>query len=110
MLGVGIIGSGYMGRTYAECLARHNSGARLAGIAGGTRAPGLAADYGVPHEPSVEALVGRDDVDAVIVASPPSAHREQVLATASAGKHVLLEKPMAANVADCQAMVEACRA
>ena len=109
MLGIGVVGSGYMGRTYAECLARYNTNARLTGVAGGTRAPGLAADYQVPVEPSVEALVERTDVDAVIVASPPSAHRQQVSVAARAGKHVLLEKPMAASVADCQAMIEACR-
>src|SRR5207244_5230476 len=62
---IGIIGSGYMGRTYTECVARHNSGARLVAVAGGTRAPGLAADYGIAAEPSVDALVARADVDAV---------------------------------------------
>jgi hypothetical protein len=34
-LGIGIIGSGYMGRTYAECVARYNTHARLVAVAGG---------------------------------------------------------------------------
>ena len=58
-LGIGVIGSGYMGRTYAECVARHNSGVRLVAVAGGSRAPGLAADYGVAADPSVEVAGAR---------------------------------------------------
>lgn len=110
MLNVGIIGSGYMGQTYAECVARYNTGARLAAIAGGSRAPGLAAGYDVPAEPSVEALLGRSDVDAVVITSPQSAHMEQTVAAARAGKHVLVEKPMALSTDQCTAMIDACRA
>jgi 3-hydroxyacyl-CoA dehydrogenase len=43
-LGIGMIGSGYMGRTYAECVAQYNTAVRLVDIAGGTRAPTLASD------------------------------------------------------------------
>src|SRR5262247_3761604 len=93
-IGIGILGSGYMGRTYAECVARYNSGSRLVAVAGGSRAPSLAADYGVNAEPDVDALLARADVDAVIITSPQSAHCEQTLAAAAHGKHVLVEKPM----------------
>jgi predicted dehydrogenase len=108
-IGIGIIGSGYMGRTYAECVARYNRGAHLVAVAGGSRAPGLASDYGVDAEPSVEALLLRSDVSAVIITSPQSAHCEQTLATAAHGKHVLVEKPMATSTAECQQMIDACR-
>jgi predicted dehydrogenase len=109
-IGIGIIGSGYMGRTYAECVARYNSGARLVAVAGGSRAPSLAADYGVDAEPSVEALLARTDVTAVIITSPQSAHCEQTLAAATHGKHVLVEKPMATSTGECQQMIDACSA
>jgi len=99
-----------MGRTYAECVTRYNHGARLLAVAGGTRAPSLASDYGVAAEPSVDDLFKRDDVDAVIITSPQSAHREQTIAAAQHGKHILVEKPMATSVADCRAMIDACRA
>jgi len=99
-----------MGRTYAECVARYNTRARLVAVAGGSRAPGLAADYGIAFELDVEGLLRRDDVDAVIITSPQSAHREQTVAAARAGKHVLVEKPMATSVAECQEMIDACRA
>jgi predicted dehydrogenase len=107
--GIGIIGSGYMGRTYAECVTRYNQGARLVAVAGGTRAASLGADYGVDAEPSVSALLQRADVSMVIITSPQSAHREQTIAAAQHGKHVLVEKPMATSVTDCRAMIDACR-
>ena len=108
-LGIAILGSGYMGRTHAECIARHLTRARLAAISGGSRASGLAADYGVSHEPTYEGLLARDDVDAVLIATPHAGHCPQVIAAARAGKHVLVEKPMATSVADCTSMIEACR-
>ena len=108
-LGIGLLGSGYMGQTYAECLTRYTTRARLAAIAGGRRAPGLAANYGVDYEPSYEALLARPDVQAVLIATPHAAHHDQVIAAAASGKHVLVEKPMATSTADCSAMIEACR-
>ena len=108
-IGIGIIGSGYMGRTYAECVTRYNHGVRLVAIAGGSRAPSLAADYSVAAEPTVDALLARDDISAVIITSPQSAHREQTVAAARKGKHVLVEKPMATSVAECRDMIDACR-
>jgi UDP-N-acetyl-2-amino-2-deoxyglucuronate dehydrogenase len=105
----GIVGSGFMGRTWAEVAARHASGTSLSAITGGKRAPALAADYGVPLEASLEALLGRDDVDAVVLASPPAGHLEQATLAAAAGRHLLVEKPMAQSVAECEAMVAACR-
>jgi predicted dehydrogenase len=107
---VGVVGSGFMGRTWSEVAANHASGTTLVAVAGGRRAPALAADYGVPLETSPEALVARPDVDLVVLASPPAIHRAQTLAAAAAGKHVLVEKPMAQDEAECAAMVEACRA
>jgi UDP-N-acetyl-2-amino-2-deoxyglucuronate dehydrogenase len=108
-VGIGIVGSGYMGRTYAECVARYNTGARPVAIAGGSRAPALAEDYGIDAEQSVEALLQRRDVTAVIITSPQSAHAEQTALAAKYGKHVLVEKPMATSTAECRRMIEACR-
>lgn len=106
---IGIVGSGYMGRTYAEALARHTRGARAVAVAVGRRAPELAAAYGLAAEPSVEALVARPDVDAVILATPEQIRLEQVRAAAAAGKHILSEKPFAPSVAQADAMIAACR-
>jgi myo-inositol 2-dehydrogenase/D-chiro-inositol 1-dehydrogenase len=71
------------------------TGARLVAIAGGRRAPGLATEYNVAVEDSVDALLARADVDAVILTTPDQVHCAQTLQAAAAGKHVLVEKPMA---------------
>jgi UDP-N-acetyl-2-amino-2-deoxyglucuronate dehydrogenase len=109
-VGIGIVGSGYMALTYAEALARYVAGARLVAIAGGRRAPGLAAEYAVYVAPSAEALLARSDVDAVILTTPDQVHCSQTLQAAAAAKHVLVEKPMAPTVAQCDSMIAACRA
>jgi len=108
-VGIGMIGSGFMGLTYSEAIARHVRGARLVAVAGGKRGAELAKDYGVWHAPSVEALLARDDVEAVVLATPDQNRRELTLVAAAAGKHVLAEKPMAPTIADCDAMMAACR-
>jgi predicted dehydrogenase len=107
---VGVVGSGFMGRTWSEVAARHAADSTLVAVAGGRRAPQLAADYGVDLEPTVEGLIARDDIDVVVLASPPKVHLDQTRLAAAAGKHQLVEKPMAQDVRECRAMVEACRA
>lgn len=106
----GLLGTGFMALTYAECLARHVPNARLVAAALGSRAGALAAEYDVPIEDSAGALAGRDDVDAVIIATPHSTHLPLARTVAAAGKHVYLEKPMAVDVAECDAIIAACEA
>jgi UDP-N-acetyl-2-amino-2-deoxyglucuronate dehydrogenase len=108
-IGIGIIGSGFMGRTFSETITKNCSNATLKAVTGGSRAEELAKDYGIVLEPSVDALVGRDDVDAVFVATPHHLHADQAIAAARARKHVLIEKPMACTVADCDAILNMCR-
>ena len=69
-VGIGMIGSGFMGITYSEAVKNHTEGCHLVAIAGGKRAPALATDYEVPAEADVDALLARDDVDAVVLATP----------------------------------------
>jgi 1,5-anhydro-D-fructose reductase (1,5-anhydro-D-mannitol-forming) len=65
---------------------------------------GIAAAYG-----SVDALLADTTVQAVYISTTNELHREQVLAAAAAGKHVLCEKPLALNLSDALAMLKACR-
>lgn len=106
---IGLVGSGYMGRTYAECIRRYTRGAALAGIAGGSRAAKLAQDYAAPVFDRVESLLASPEIDAVLISSPHSAHLAQVVAAARAGKHVLVEKPMGLDAGQCDHMIAACR-
>ncbi|ANE45601.1 oxidoreductase [Paenibacillus swuensis] len=74
----------------------------------------LAEDYakrhGVPQWYSdAEALIHDPQVDAVYIATPPAYHKEYTLLCAQAGKPVYVEKPMALNTAECEAMIQACR-
>jgi predicted dehydrogenase len=108
-IGFGILGSGNMARVYADALATQARGGRVVAVALGSRAPSLAAEFGAAVEPSAEALASRDDVDAVVIATPHSTHLALALAVANAGKHVYLEKPMALDVAECDQIIDACR-
>jgi len=49
------------------------------------------------------------EIDAIYIATPVHLHAEQAIAAAERGKHVLCEKPMALNVAECDRMIDACR-
>ena len=68
----------------------------------------VAKEFGVVAAETEESLY---DLawDALYVASPVNCHREQVVRAASAGRHVLCEKPLALNVADAKRMVDACQ-
>jgi UDP-N-acetyl-2-amino-2-deoxyglucuronate dehydrogenase len=106
----GLIGSGYINRGYAAGLhIGQVPDGELVAIAGGRRAPALAAEFGTEAEPTVETLIARPDIDAVIIGSPHTAHLPQTRMAAAAGKHVYTEKPMAVTVAECDAMIDACR-
>jgi predicted dehydrogenase len=102
----GILGCGYIGRTHAEAVA-HLDGAELAAVWGGTRAPELAAQFGVNCEPTAESLIGRSDVDAVIISTPHRLHAEEALMAIQKGKHVLVEKPMTTSVQAADRLIEA---
>jgi UDP-N-acetyl-2-amino-2-deoxyglucuronate dehydrogenase len=107
-IGIGVIGSGYMGLTYCECVSRNVNGSRLIAIAGGRRAAGLAKEYDVDVEDSAQELFERADVHAVVIATPDQNRLELTEQAAAAGKHVLVEKPMAPTAKDCDAMMAAC--
>lgn len=67
-----------------------------------------AVQFGTDFEPNLDALLARDDIDAVIIGSENINHAPHTIAAANAGKHVLCEKPLATTVEDAQAMVDAC--
>ncbi|SRR5579884_154103 len=69
----------------------------------------VAAATGAKIATALEEAVGSKDVQAVVIASPNAFHRQGVEAAADAGKHVLCEKPIATNLRDAQAALEAAR-
>jgi predicted dehydrogenase len=75
-----------------------------------TAAREKAEMLGIPHAfDSAEKLAAHPDVDAVFIVSANSCHAPETIAAARAGKHVLVEKPMAASVADAESMIDACK-
>lgn len=109
-IGFGIVGAGMVARYHARAVAA-TSGARLVAVcrADASRAAETSAELGVPCAASFEALLDHPGVDAVCLCTPSGLHAEQALAAAGAGKHVLVEKPMALRLTEADAMIAACR-
>ena len=109
MTGWGVAGCGWVAREHAlpGLLA---AGADV--VALHDRSTAAMARMGVDavQEVAVEQFLATPGLDAVYVATPNAAHRSLVEAAASAGKAVLCEKPLAADVVDAEAMVKACAA
>jgi myo-inositol 2-dehydrogenase/D-chiro-inositol 1-dehydrogenase/scyllo-inositol 2-dehydrogenase (NAD+) len=110
-LGICVIGSGRAGMIHARNFARRATRARLVALTD-PHAPTLAdaqAELEVETGyPDYRQALADPRVDAVVVVTPTSLHREVVLAAARAGKHVLCEKPMAMNVRECDDMIDSC--
>ena len=72
------------------------------------RAESYAAEWGIPRaHGSYQALLDDPDIDAVYVSLPNSLHAEWTVRAAGAGKHVLCEKPLALNTAECDEIIAA---
>jgi predicted dehydrogenase len=105
---VAVIGAGHFGRFHAQKVAAA-AGATLVGIHDrhGDRAAAVAAELGAPVLPSLEAAI--DAAEAVIVATPTDAHAAIATAALAAGRHVLVEKPITATLAEADALVALAR-
>jgi predicted dehydrogenase len=78
------------------------------------KAKRIAEQYGIPESSiysyeTYDQIRDNPNIDAVYIALPNSMHAEYTIRAAEAGKHVLCEKPMANSVADCDAMIAACK-
>ena len=71
------------------------------------RGKAWADKMNVAFEPDLAKALARNDVDAVIVETATSEHKDIMIAAANAGKHIFTEKAMALTVADCNAITEA---
>ena len=103
---IGVVGVGALGKIHAK-LYKGLAGVELVGVhdAQPAAAAALAAELGVAAFPSVAALLER--VEGVSVAVPTDRHHGTVLPILAAGRHVLVEKPIAASVAEAREMVAA---
>src|SRR3712207_6461134 len=105
-LGIGIIGFGRIGAEHAAWLAS-GQGARAVAVADATPArQDLARRRGLDVYPDVGDLLADPRVGAVLVATPTAMHFEHAARALQAGKHVLVEKPMALDLSQSRQLVE----
>jgi predicted dehydrogenase len=106
-----VVGTGFIGPVHVEALRR--LGIRVAGILGSSaeKSRRAAASLGLSRGyASLKELLEDRDVDVVHIASPNRYHREQVLASLDAGKHLVCEKPLAMTSAEAAELVNAAKA
>jgi myo-inositol 2-dehydrogenase/D-chiro-inositol 1-dehydrogenase len=105
---LGLIGAGKIARVHAANAAALE-GVRLAAVADVVpeAARALADEIGADAL-DTESLLARDDVEAVLVTTPPDTHVDVIVAAAEAGKHVFCEKPLAHDLAEARRALEAC--
>jgi predicted dehydrogenase len=106
----GLIGCGGIGDLRAEALGK-TGGQTLVAVCDSdpARAQTVSGKHGGRIIEDWQDLIRQDDIDAVIVSTPPSLHMEMTIAALAAGKHVLCEKPLARNLSECQAMIDAAK-
>ena len=105
MINVGIIGFGRIGAEHANWLTRTQT-IRAVAVADATSARrSLAVERGLRAVESVETLLKDRTIDALLVATPTAMHFEHVSMALAAGKHVMVEKPMAMDFPQAQALV-----
>ncbi|MBI2941369.1 MAG: Gfo/Idh/MocA family oxidoreductase [Chloroflexi bacterium] len=111
-LGLGIVGTGRIARSHLRSLAQSGEGRAIAVYdIVPERATQLATEFDIPHVAStLEDLLERRDVAAVIVSTPPAAHARPTIRALEAGKHVLCEKPFALDPVEAEAMVRTAEA
>ena len=111
-LRVGIIGTGNTGRRHARAYGYHKPRTHLVACCDllPESARQFSEQFGCEREVSVDSLLSRLDVDAVSICTTEPAHLEPVLKAAAAGKHILVEKPMAPDLEQALAMQSAVQA
>jgi predicted dehydrogenase len=108
---VGIIGGGFVSSIHAEAFRDVPEATLVAACAASQpAAEAFALKWNIPFVTSdYRKILERPDIDMVVLGIPNDLHREVTVAAAAAGKHVVIEKPLAHTLADGLAMVAACR-
>jgi scyllo-inositol 2-dehydrogenase (NAD+) len=109
-LGVGVLGVGEMGKRHAENLRRLVPEARLVAVADASAARAREVAEKLEVEGwygTLEAMLERKDLDAVLIATPDKFHAQAVEAAARSGKDIFCEKPLALNLAEARAALDA---
>jgi predicted dehydrogenase len=103
----GILATGGIARLFTSDLVRNGFHVQAVGSRSQAAADAFAADFGIPTaHGSYEALVADPDVDIVYVSTPHPFHADNATLALNAGKHVLIEKPIALNAREARAIFD----
>src|SRR4029078_131013 len=111
MIRIGLLGCGRSAKRASDCRGvNHIDGAGLVAVCDTVRnrADAIASKFGVPAIYDMDDFLARKDIDAVAVLTRSGMHPANVIACAKAGKHVVVEKPMALRLQDADDMIRAC--
>jgi predicted dehydrogenase len=111
MIRFGLLGCGRIAKRHSDLLGgNHIDRATLAAVCDPVRAraDAIASKFGVPAHYDIDDFLARQDIDAVAVLTPSGMHPQHAIACARAGKHVVVEKPMALRLQDADDMMRAC--
>jgi predicted dehydrogenase len=107
---IGLLGSQFVSSLHHEALSRVPDAEVLA-VASPTRAhvEAFATKHHIPHwHTDYRKLLETDEIDMIVLGVPNDLHCEITEAAAAAGKHVVVEKPLAPSLAECDRMIDAC--
>ncbi|QJW91363.1 Gfo/Idh/MocA family oxidoreductase [Spirosoma taeanense] len=109
-LRIAVIGPGKVAHLHAKAVLQ-TPDTQLVAVYGRTyqKADDFARQYGIPAYDNIADMVAREAVDLCLVCTTHPAHRDPTVAALDAGSHVLVEKPLASSLEDCDAMIEAAR-
>jgi UDP-N-acetyl-2-amino-2-deoxyglucuronate dehydrogenase len=107
---ISIAGCGKVAHLHARAI-QGISNARLAAV--WSRSPQSAEDFAMKYNTKahsdITAMVKENNIDLTIICTPHPFHKQPAIEAALAGSNVLVEKPLAANLSDCDEIIEACR-
>jgi predicted dehydrogenase len=111
MIDAAIVGLGRWGRTLVEAVQGRSDRLRFTRAVSRNPEPhrDFAAKHGLELVTEPAPVVADRSIDAVVIATPHSLHRDQIIAVAKAGKAVFCEKPLTLNKADAVRAIDACR-
>ena len=111
-LRIGIVGLGWVAGAHIETF-KHVAGARVTAVCSRRQHDPAALDakYGVPLTPytDYDAMLADPDIDVIDICTPHSLHPAQAIAAARAGKHLIIEKPIALTWKDAKTVRDAIR-
>jgi len=114
MIRVAIIGTGNIAKTHIQSYLTFPGRCRIAALVdiSPDKAQRMATHFGLDDAAvwhSHEQLIGRDDIDLVSICTPPYTHADIAVDLLNDGKHVIVEKPMAASLEECDRMIDAAK-